>query len=64
MGGLLGESKGTVQWGGGAPLGESKGRVQWGAHWVGAKEGYSGGGIHQESPKGRYGGGDPLKVSS
>ena len=30
--------------GGGAPLGESKGRVQWGAHWVGAKEGYGGGG--------------------
>ena len=33
-----------------------------GAHWAGAKEGYSGGGVHQESPKGRYGGG-PLKVS-
>ena len=28
MGGLLGESKGTVQWGGG-PLSDSKGRVQW-----------------------------------
>ena len=47
--------------GGGAPLGESKGRVQWGAHWVGAKEGYSGGGIHQESPKGRYRGGVHLR---
>ena len=40
----------------GGPLSESKGRVQWGAHWVGAKEGYSGG-VHQESPKRRYGGG-------
>ena len=29
MGGLLGESKGTVQWGGGGPLSDSKGRVQW-----------------------------------
>ena len=62
MGGLLGESKGTVQWGGGL-------------HWVSPKGGYSGGptgwvqrkgtvgGIHQESPKGRYRGGGPLKVS-
>ena len=29
MGGLLGESKGTVQGGGGGPLSDSKGRVQW-----------------------------------
>ena len=62
MGGLLGESKGTVQWGGGAPLGESKGRVQWGAHWVGAKEGYSGGGSIRRVQREGTGGG-PLKVS-
>ena len=46
---------GTV---GGGPLGESKGRVQWRGPtgWV-QRKGTVGGGVHQESPKGRYGGG-------
>ena len=44
MGGLLGESKGTVQWGGGLHWVSPKGGYSGGAHWVGAKEGYSRGG--------------------
>ena len=62
MGGLLGESKGTVQWGGGL-------------HWVSPKGGYSGGptgwvqrkgtvgGDPSGESKGKVQGGGPLKVS-
>ena len=46
VGGLLGESKGTVQWGGG------------GLHWVSPKGGYSGGPTGWVQRKGTVGG-DP-----
>ena len=49
MGGLLGESKGTVQWGGGL-------------HWVSPKGGYSGGPTGWVQRKGTVGGGSIRRV--
>ena len=54
MGGLLGKSKGTIQWG--VHWVSPKGGYSGGAHWVGAKEGYSRGGPSGES-KGKVRGG-------
>ena len=55
MGGLLGESKGTVQWG--VHWVSPKGGYSGGAHWVGAKEGYSrGGSIRRVQREGTGGG--------
>ena len=50
MGGLFGESKGTVQWGGG------------GLHWVSPKGGYSGGPTGWVQRKGTVGGGSIRRV--
>ena len=56
MGGLLGESKGMVQWG--VHWVSPKGGYSGGAHWVGAKEGYSrGGSIRRVQREGTGGGG-------
>ena len=60
MGGLLGESKGTVQGGGGGRGVIPKGGYSGGAHWVGAKEGYSEGGPSGEF-KGKVQGGVHLR---